>query len=101
MNKYQRLPAKESRRQILETAIVFALKEGYYKITLVKIAHAAGCSYSLILYYFKSIKKLRQAVVDYAVENKILPLLAQLLSNPELSKIPKPLRAKVMEYLAK
>jgi DNA-binding transcriptional regulator YbjK len=90
------------KQQILEAAILVALKVGYKKITRKAVAGKAGVSTGLITNYFTPIDILKTEVLIMAVRKEIIELIAQGVGarDPVTRNLPNKLKKKVMEYLA-
>ena len=69
--------------QILDAAIRLAIKVGYNALTQQAVAREADVSSSLIPFYFPTIATLKEAVLERAIEQKMIPVLAQIVTlNP-------------------
>lgn len=82
---------KHSREKILGAAVVVACKVGLQKMTRENVARKAGIgatSESKITFQFGGMAQLRTAVVEHAVEQEILPIVAEALSmgHPSASR---------------
>jgi len=99
------------RETILTAAMLLAEKDrGFSKLTRDGVAKRAGVAAGLVTYYFKSMPKLRSAVVRKAIEEQNLPILGQaigsgLVASSETAAtstrpyVPEPLRAKAIRSL--
>lgn len=88
---------------ILSAAMQVANLQRYNKVSREDIAKRAGVAESLVSYYFKSMKKLRDAMVERAVETDNLKLIGQALADkhPIAKRATKAVReAAVLELLA-
>lgn len=87
MTKYTqvRLTQEQRRAQILDAACGLAGEGHLMTMSLAQIAAACSCSTSksTIKYYFKSLSGVRGAVIDKAVEVRMLPIVAIGLVNKE------------------
>ena len=72
----KRLPPDERHRQILKAAVRQAEIKGFDSLTLKSIAKRAKVTHGLIGHYFNDIKSLRRAVMNVAIEKKILKIIA-------------------------
>lgn len=89
------------KEHILETAVAVAKEFGYTKITLDRVAEAAGVSKSLISRYFSKIDQLKTAVMRQAVRHEIPEIIAQgLAANDDRAKnAPSELKNKAVQIL--
>lgn len=73
-----------------------ALSRGYNTLTRDGVAQVARVSQGSINYHFKTISKLRNAVMRHAVQHECLEILLQGLANnhPAALKAPEALRKK-------
>lgn len=87
---------------ILSAAMQLANLKGFKKVTRSDIAARAEVAPSLVSYYFKTMKKLRHAMVERAVESQNLKVLAQALAerHPVATKAPDALRRAAALQLA-
>lgn len=67
--------------QILNVAVSLAAARGYANLSRGEVAEAAGVSVPLVSKHFRSLGLLKQAVMEHAIQNEILPLIAQGLAN--------------------
>ena len=63
-----RLTAAMRRRQIFTAAYKIAAKGLLYEMTAADVAKAVKCSRPLVIYYFGSALKLRNALIAHAIE---------------------------------
>lgn len=75
-----------------------SLKHGYQNLTRLNVARAAGVSPSLISHYFHNMKKLQDAVVAFAITNKIHKVIAQAIvhNHPLCEKLTPYVRKKAL-----
>ena len=66
-----------SKLNILRSAVRLAESEGFTNITRDGVATAARVACGLINYHFKTMDDLRDAIIQYAVDESILTLIAQ------------------------
>jgi AcrR family transcriptional regulator len=87
---------------ILSAAMQLANLSGFKKVTRANIAAKADVAPGLVSYHFGDMKKLRDAMVERAVESKNLKLLAQALADrhPIALKAPDALRRAAAMQLA-
>jgi len=103
MTKSER-PGPETRRgQILHVATRLAIKYNYKNITRAQIANKIKVTETLISYYFNTMENLRRAIIQNAIENDILEIIAQGLAvhDPEVMKLPKEKKEKALKILLK
>lgn len=62
---------------ILQTAVRLAKDVGLRGITRDRIAEASECAVGTINYHFATVDALRDAVVDYALDNEVIEVIAQ------------------------
>jgi len=75
--KQKRMKADDRKADILTAALRMAGETHYLAITRDSVAKAAGLSGSAVLYHFKTMDRLREALMAAAVERECLPVLAQ------------------------
>jgi AcrR family transcriptional regulator len=74
--------AKEARKEtILDAAVDEALACGWQWITRDAIARRAGISLGCVNYHYRTMIQLKRAVMRAAVDRRILPLIAQGLTD--------------------
>ena len=67
----------EKRRQvILGAAVEQAVEHGFHSITRLSVANRIGCDPALVNHYFHPVARLRDAVMQHAVENGTLSIIA-------------------------
>lgn len=77
--KRQRLNAENRVQGILTSALALATEVGYRVLTREKIADAAGVTGPLINHYWGNMDEFKKALLDYAVEQRCLPVVAQAI----------------------
>ena len=94
--------AKLSKQGIIAAAVVEAERDGYRRFTRSAVAERAGVSESLIQYHFGTMTALRLAVMDYAVTEEVLPIIAQGLAvkDPIAGKAPSQVRKAAVKLLS-
>ena len=85
------------KEQILDTAIELSIEHGYRQLTRRAVAKKIQCTQTLISHYYASIKDLREAVLNTAIEREVLPILAQDLTIGGV--LTDTLKQKVIAYL--
>jgi AcrR family transcriptional regulator len=90
------------KQDILAAATRLAQVKGYRRVTREEVAESAGCVESTVSYHFGDMDAFRTAVVEYAVANEVLDVLADALASrhPAAIAAPEPLRRKAVRYLA-
>ena len=73
--------SQATRNELLRAAVTEAGEVGYLFITKPAIGRRAHRAASLINHYFGSLSDLKDAVVSYAVEMEVLPIVTQALAN--------------------
>lgn len=94
------LPA-DRRASILEAAVSCARREGFDRMSRDGIAREAGCATGLISHYFANMMELRTAVMNQAVADGIVSIVADGLRerDPIARKAPRALRDKAQAML--
>lgn len=90
------LAGKEARKTaILDAAVAEAVECGWQWVTREGIAGRAGVSLGCVNYHFGTMIQLKRSVMRAAVERRILPLIAQGLTdkNPHALAAPDDLKA--------
>lgn len=62
---------------ILNRAVSLSVRKGYRNVTRQDIATALKIAAGSVSYHFKDMRKLQAAVMQYAVDNSILAVVAQ------------------------
>lgn len=97
-----RLKPEERKEQILSTAVVVALRDGFNNFTRDGVAKQAGVSMGLINRYFSNMPKLRKAVMRRAIKQEILAIIGQGLAIKDITakgKTPALLKLKALKSL--
>ena len=76
----RRLQPDDRRAQILSAAVDLAADQGFLSLTRDAVAKAAGVSPGLVTFYFFAVSELRRQVMQRAVENEHLSILAEGLA---------------------
>ena len=95
--KKQRLKPAERQLEILRAAIPLAEEYGYDRVTQTQVAEAAGVTGPLLVYHFRTMEVFRKALLDYAIENAVLKVVAQAALKGE--DLPANLRRRAMDSL--
>lgn len=102
MTRAKRTPPEVRKQHILKEAIKLSIKIGYNKITRDGIAEHTKVTSSLIARYYPTMDDVRRAVIEEAIKNEIVEILAQglALKDPLTLKINKRLKRKVLSRLS-
>lgn len=89
------------KEQILNTAINLSLENGYRQLTRRSIANRMQCASALINHYFNGIEELKKIVLKTAIEQEIIPIIADnyIGWGRETAELPQHLKEKVIRYL--
>lgn len=71
-----RMTPHDRRDQILNAAIILALKQGWGSLTRRSVAEAADTSAGLVNFYFNNTPGMKDSVMQAAVERQLLPIIA-------------------------
>jgi len=81
-----RLEPDTRKQLILESAVFLAQHCGYKTVRRDEISALAGCASSLVAHYFTSVKELQRVIMQYAVDNEDLNIIAQgLVANDPIA----------------
>ncbi|MEE8207127.1 MAG: TetR/AcrR family transcriptional regulator [Nitrospinaceae bacterium] len=96
-----RVPAELRRTAILSAAVLLCQEKKYTSITNLQIAEYAGVSKSLVRRYFPRREDLYSAVMEVALSDEILSIIATgiALQHPVALRAPSLLRKKALETL--
>ena len=100
---YTRINDTDARRaQLLKAALSVAQRIGYHRVTRVHIAKIVGCSPSLITVHFGTMRKLRKAIMEHAIEHGKRRIIAQglMAGDSHAEKAPEEIKARVRKALA-
>jgi AcrR family transcriptional regulator len=102
MARAKRIDPATRQIMILEAALTLSIKIGYENITRDAVAKRVKISSGLIAFYFPRMQDLRKAIINIAINQQILPILAQGLisGNSQVKKIHPQLKNRVLEYLS-
>jgi len=92
-----------SKAAILGAAVTIARRNGLFKFSRIDVAEEAEVGESTVSYHFGTMKDLRTAIVQYAVKNEILSILADARASRESVGVPmsEELRNKVAAHIAR
>jgi AcrR family transcriptional regulator len=86
---------------ILREAVRLTVKHPSSSITRRQIASAAGCAVGTVNYHYKTMNELREAIVAYAIEHEVVPLLSLLVGRPAITRRLTPdLRQRIAAHIA-
>lgn len=77
----KRLKPRDRKRQIFDAAVHVAETQGYHRLTREAVALEANISRTLVNRYYKTITRLRNAVMRHAIKKELLPILANGIAN--------------------
>lgn len=97
MKQTRKKPAVR-RDEILTRALELAAEQGYLNVTCKAIAAACGIKRPTIRYYFETAAILRAALVERAIEEGNLAVVAQALvaRDPLANQVPEGLRLRAL-----
>lgn len=72
-----RLKPDERYKQLLQSAVEVTKEHGFNNMTHALVALKAGVSKATVFNYFKRIDDLRNNVMQYAVKNELLSIIAE------------------------
>lgn len=89
------------KQTILLAAVKLARTHGLRGLTRLGVAGAAGCGNGTVNYHFKSMDKLRDAVIEHAVDKEIIEVLVQARAerDPRLGRLSPALKERVANYI--
>lgn len=88
---------------ILQEAVGIARNLGLRALTRQNVARASVCAVGTVNYHYETMDALRDAVVDYAVENEVIEVLAQARAerHPRLKgRLTPALKERVADHIA-
>jgi len=97
--KSRRLKPNDRKILILDAAVSLSKQgRGYIDLSRSNVAKAAGVSPGLVCKYFPAMKDLKKAVMKTAIEQELLPVIAQGLavSDPIARNAPQEIRTKAI-----
>lgn len=100
--KPRRLNSDVRKEQIVDAALAIARDFGFSCMIRDNIANKLGVSSPLIQHHFGTMKQLRRAVVRKAIQDKCLPVLAQLIAlrDPLVADLDSTVREQAIRSLA-
>jgi len=70
-----------SKETILGVATGIAERKGFRNVTRRAVARGSKCAESTVSYYFKTMAKLQDAIMEAAVQQSLAPIVAQGLAE--------------------
>jgi AcrR family transcriptional regulator len=88
--------------EILVCAVAIAKGLGLSAVTRVEVAHVAECAVGTVNYHFDTMDALRNAVVEYAVQNEVVEVIAQAraIRHPAVRRLAPALKERVAAHIA-
>ena len=92
---------RKRKEKILQAAIELAIKNGYQNIKCTDIAKRAKVTRSLINFYFSNMDELKHHIMQLAISNGELAIIAQGLvaKDPAAVKVPDRIKQKALSYI--
>ena len=85
---------------ILDTAYEMFKRDGYAALSCLKVARAAKVSRALVHYYFKSRRNLKHILLNKAVRNRDMKVIAQAMALGDTDlKAPEYLKSEARKHL--
>lgn len=91
-----------SKPRILTAAVSLAASRGLHDFSRLDVAVRSRLADATVSYHFGDMDKLRTAVMEHAVKNSVLAIIAQGLvhKHPAALKAPRALRERAAKHLA-
>jgi len=91
------------RKEIIKAAISLSKKIGYDKINRILLSKQMGVSEALISYYFWPFDKLKKEVMQEAIDQQILDIIAQGIINRDktISNLEENVKQKALAHVAR
>lgn len=100
-----RKPRPTSKPQILESAVSLAHEKGLRKFSRADVAKRIKLASATVSYHFGTMDVLRRAVVEFAIKNEVLPVLADARADRDSAELYRRMSAglkqKVAAYIAR
>lgn len=100
-----RTPRPTSKPEILAAAVKLARVHGLRKFSRAEVAEEAGVASATVSYHFGQMDAMRKAVVEYAIEREVLPILvdarADRGSSDLYTRMSAELKQKVAAYISR
>lgn len=99
---HKKLEPKVRKDQIMAAALSVAKAAGYQNVTRERIADSAACSPASVSNYFGTMTQMKRAIMRAAVNQKVLPIIAQGLAakDPQALKAPEDTKRAALSQLA-
>lgn len=96
------MPGKKTKFKIMQAAIQLAKDSHYSKVLVIDIVELADVSVGALHYHYKSIQALRDELMTWAVENSILEIIGQGVSDkhPLCQNLSMEMKLKALNSLA-
>lgn len=93
---------ESSKPAILDAAVSIAREKGLFSFARIHVAKAAKVAEATVSHHFGTMKSLRKAVAQHAVDNEIVTLLADVSAiNRAGVSIPAKVREKIAAHIAR
>lgn len=79
----KRLKADVRKDQILNAAIILAMRVGYTQMSRAQVAEEAQCSEASVTHYFTNMHQLRKYLMRHAVKNNLLGIIGQGVAHKD------------------
>jgi AcrR family transcriptional regulator len=95
--------AEERKNIILNSALALSEQKGFNNFSSLDLAEVCGCNHSLIFHYFGNMEKLREDIMQKAVNDKNLVVIGQGLVDkyPAAINAPENLKQKALNTFRK
>lgn len=100
-----RKPRPTSKPQILATAVLLARDKGLRKFSRAEVAKRSKMASATVSYHFGDMHALRREVVEFAIKNEVLAVLADARTDRDsaelYTRMSTELKQKVAAYIAR
>lgn len=96
----QRKPRPTSKPAILSAAVSLARVKGLRNFSRSQVAKAAKIASATVSYHFGEMHELRRAVVEHAIANEVLPILADARTDRESGELYTRMSAELKQKVA-
>lgn len=90
----QRLEPNDRRESLLLAALALAEAEGYGKVNRSSVAERAGVSPGIVSHYFGDVRNLREAVMERAIIDRCMPVIADGLAVSDGTALAAPIHVR-------
>lgn len=103
MTTPRRLPPENRKANIFAAAMHVAITQGFLQLTRDATAIAANISPALVTRYFFTTTELRKLVMEEAIRQEILPIIAEGIAGRDQTALnaPQELRARALDFICK